>query len=294
MADNAPRKHHYVPKCYLKGWAGADGLLCDYRRPVGDVVVRRRHPSETGWIDKLYTLQEVAGPEQDVIEREFFKRVDQDAADVLAVFRRGKAQLSAKLQVGWARFVMSLIHRHPSQLERLREMAKATYLDGIEGQAARYAELRGPEDPESFAEFRAATDEKAIAVLFAMAFQRICESERIGMKLLSMKQQIVSFRDGERLITSDRPLLRGEGLDHPQALVMLPIGPRQLFVATNGVEAGEALKWLTNGAPAVPIVNRLVARQAFRHVYGVCENHMPLVTQEMSKGLEEPWRLHAG
>jgi hypothetical protein len=67
-----------------------------------------------------------------------------------------------------------------------------------------------------------------------------------------------------------------------------------LFVATNGAEAIDALRSIAGSMTLIDLVNRLVVRQAYRYVYGVCENHLPLVEEHFGLGLPEPWRLHAG
>lgn len=56
--SNPPHKHHYVPQFYLAQWAtAADDRLCEYSRPYDEVKPKRRHPAETGYIDRLYELK---------------------------------------------------------------------------------------------------------------------------------------------------------------------------------------------------------------------------------------------
>jgi hypothetical protein len=284
------RKHHYVPRCYLKGWAGADDSLCEYRKPREKVVARRKHPSETGWIDRLYTLQDVDPDKRDVIEKIFFQRVDQDASNALDFLRSGQGHLPDDYQVGWTRFLLSLLHRHPSQIDHLREMAESAMWDGVEGLAEAYVEQRRPEDPPTIQEYRALHGNRLSTVLFAQVLQEVCSSEKVGNHLLRMNREVVTFTGGERLITSDRPLLWANGLGDQNCVLLLPIGPRRLFMATNGPKANEVLGSWAPGRAVVPILNALVARQAYRYVYGVCENHLPLVQKEMGQGLQSPWR----
>ena len=284
------QKHHYVPRCYLKGWAGADDLLCEYSRPFHKVIARRKHPSQTGWIDRLYTLKDVDPDKRDIIERVFFQRVDQDASDALDALRRGQSGLPDHLRVGWARFVMSLLHRHPTQIAHLREMAETAMWDGVELLAEAYSEQRRPGDPPTIQEYRELHGNALSTVLFAQVLQHSCNSEKIGNHLLNMNLEVVTFRDRDLLITSDRPLLWANGLGDANCVILLAIAPRRLFVATNGTKAKEIFNALTGGRPVVPFVNWMIARQAHQYVYGVCENRLSMVEQHMGKGLPPPWR----
>jgi hypothetical protein len=68
-----PRKHHYVPVCYLKQWAMTDDRrLCEYKLIPGGYGVkpRRTSPEGTGYQIDLYRIDGVP----DNIAQDFEKR----------------------------------------------------------------------------------------------------------------------------------------------------------------------------------------------------------------------------
>ncbi len=287
------RKHHYIPKCYLKAWTGADGWLCDYQRPHQAVAVARRHPSATGWIDGLYAAKSLRPEQVEVMEKEFFLRVDQEAADVLSQLRARRTDLSEKHQIGLTRFLMSLLHRHPARIEQLWVMAEEELSKPADIDPAEYLALKGAEDPPTAEEYLQRNKDAMRSVLFARVVQQICESDSIGNHLMKMSRRIVLPKARERLMTSDRPLLLTGGLADPGTVLLLPIAPHMLFVATNGPQGDAAIDALARRDALVGVVNEAVLRQAYRHGYGVCENHRPLAEANLGLGLPLPWSFVA-
>lgn len=286
-----PQKHHYIPKCYLKAWTGADGWLCEYQRPYKTVAAVRRHPSATGWIKGLYAATALPPEQVELLEKEFFQRVDQDAADVLALLRARQTNLDEKRQVGLTRFLMSLLHRHPARIEQLWRMGEEELLKPTQIDPAEYAALKGADDPATSDEYLEQNKDRMLAVLFARVMQHICESDSVGNHLIRMSRRVIMPGGRERLMTSDRPLLVTGGLANSDTVVMLPIAPRMLFVATNSAAGDEAVDTLARRGSLVGLVNEAVLRQAYRYGYGVCENHLVLAEANLALGLALPWEF---
>jgi hypothetical protein len=55
------QKHHYIPKLYLKQWAGPDGRVCEFSRPYQQVKPRMTFPDATGYERGLYTFSVAGG-----------------------------------------------------------------------------------------------------------------------------------------------------------------------------------------------------------------------------------------
>jgi hypothetical protein len=113
-------KHHYIPKFYLKQWAGDDGRLCEFSRPYKDVVARRIYPDATAYERGLYTFNELSPAMSDYIEQRFLLHADNLAYAVLRNLLKGNfTGLTRDMRSGWSRFIMTLIHRTPEAIERL-------------------------------------------------------------------------------------------------------------------------------------------------------------------------------
>lgn len=283
------KKHHYIPKCYLKAWTGADGLLCEYRRPFKDIAHKRRHPSETGWLDKLYSVDTLPADQNDLIETVFFARVDQSAADVLAKFLKGETELTQDQRSGWSRFLMSLLHRHPAQIKRLWKMSGEKYQAEMADLKDVYEEKKGLNDPATFEEFVETMGPSAVGELFSGLVKKICDSPRIGAHLNNMHAHIFELSGTHRFVTSDRPLLRTNGLGHEATALLMPISPRHLFVSTNEIATLEAIEKGLNQGNLVADINEWVVRQAYRSAYALCENSLQVMEQNLCSNQPLPW-----
>ena len=262
------KKHHYIPKCYLRQWVGVDGRLHAFSRPHVRVEERRLHPSQTGYIENLYAVATMPEGQRDVLEKEFFSRVDQDADDVLKIFLSGGQIDSARHQNGWSRFLMSLLQRHPARVETIREQAATTFAEAISEIGDQYAALRKPTDPATLAEFLKAPTADSIARFSGMLLQNFSDLPGVGEHLNRMFRTVVHVHNPRwKFLTSDRPLLISGGLAAPNASVVLPISPNHVFLATNSKLSSQGLIERIGGGELIPVINDRVVRQAWKWVY---------------------------
>ena len=123
LSVSEPRKHHYVPVCYLKQWANTgDRRLCEYRLILGGygVKARRTSPDGTGYKVDLYRVEGVPeGIAQD-FEKRFMHFVDTDASRALEEIIAGNTDnWPGPLRSGWTRFILSLLFRNPEAVDGL-------------------------------------------------------------------------------------------------------------------------------------------------------------------------------
>jgi hypothetical protein len=88
-------KHHYIPKFYMKQWAGEDdGCVSEFSRPYHPkpnvpaplkplMKVRRVNPDATGYLRGLNPFASLRPELADFLEHQFFKQTDGGAAQVL-------------------------------------------------------------------------------------------------------------------------------------------------------------------------------------------------------------------
>jgi hypothetical protein len=278
--NEAPKKHHYIPKCYLKQWCGADCMLCEYQQFNGRIVPRRVHPSQTGWVDSLYSVEALPPEVADYIEQVFFLRVDQEASDALDFLTRNRHLDTPALRTGWSRFLMSLMQRHPGKLAEHREKAERVYHEELPKFRDLYPSMRRPTDPELFDEFCAQDHTEYIGKLIIRSLQQACDLPNVGQQLNRMRLDLI-FINGTplRFITSDNPLTVNTGLGRPECRIMLPISPRGLVLMTNRDEVAEhTINELENG-DLIQRINAQVIHQTYRFAYAICENQLDLMAQ---------------
>jgi hypothetical protein len=81
-----PRKHHYVPACYLKQWANNshDRRLCEHKLIPGGYGVnpRRTSPNGTGYQIDLYRVDGVPDDVAQDLEKRYMHLVDTDGLNL--------------------------------------------------------------------------------------------------------------------------------------------------------------------------------------------------------------------
>jgi hypothetical protein len=209
-------KHHYIPVFYLKQWAGADGLLCEYSRPYKHVKARRVHPDATGYIHGLYALPDVPPERAQAIESGLMQSVDSWAAKALILLLQAGAttgKMESRPGLGWSRFLYSLMSRTPEHLALMKKKLREVGPEVLKNIREDYLRLRTPDDPETFEEYKAQVATKPIDVPAARVLPYVINSKRMAKEITSMVWMTRTLLNAKRsLLTSDRPIVMTNGL----------------------------------------------------------------------------------
>lgn len=125
-----------MPKFYLKNWHDDDGKgLWRYIRNKVNKISSRRLPAKSICCEEhLYSLMphtswEVLNHQSDVVEKVFFQKVDDAAANVHQKLNTGGLQdLTDKDKSDWAIFLNSLIERSPKRIKEIRDQSSSNNL----------------------------------------------------------------------------------------------------------------------------------------------------------------------
>jgi hypothetical protein len=233
------------------------------------VKARRKHPAATGYDPDLYT--EAALPEgpRTYLEDSFLKLVDQRAFDALQFILANRiSAMSAEFRSAWARFIMSMIQRSPNKIAELRERWKAEHRKPNAELEQDYRARRKPTDPETLGEFLEQISAESVGLGQVRVLQMVMDLPGVGTQIVRMKWGVLTIPDVPvKLLTSDRPVIKTNGIGKPEAYVSVPIGPRKLFVAAN---QQSTIEWMT-GLPVSDLtrnINATVIGQAEKYVYG--------------------------
>jgi len=225
-ALSEPLKHHYLPEFYLSRWRNAQAKVIEFRFRFGKLEARPTSTKGTGYRPRLYSKSE--GPDPHKIEKGFMKKLDTKASKVLDLFEAGVTpeQLSAAQRSDWSRFIMSLWMRTPADIQTMKECYCAEFGAPTAREEAKYRERRQPGWPETFAEAlsqRPATRVQDDALDVAI---RMMDHEGLGGILNNMIWYIIDVSaSGERLLTSDRPVMFDLPLVQHDSYVFMPISP---------------------------------------------------------------------
>jgi hypothetical protein len=283
---NPPHRHHFIPAFYLSRWAsGDDGRLCQYSRPYDRVVRNRRHPTATGFADKLYELRGLEDDLTNMVETKFFSPVDNAAADALALMEAegNRARWNSQKRTGWAVFLHSLLLRAPEDVAAFKETWRYFMCADELGQwEERYQEIRKAGDAATFQEHMAnlpadTHDRSAMNALVGMM-----DGGNVARKIHHMVWHVIDTLDADYdFLTSDRPVIRTNGLMIEGGHLALPIGPRKLFVAAKDEAALRPILAMSH-RQLVRECNRQMCDYAVKYVYGVDDSQLPFVARHFA------------
>jgi hypothetical protein len=284
-----PRKHHYIPVCYLTQWAKtADGRLCEHKFIPGyGVKPRRTSPKGTGYQIDLYRIHGVSDELSQDFEKRFMRLVDTDASRALDKILSGEPNnWPGKLRSGWTRFILSLLFRNPEAVGAIKSQILAIWKEGVAEIQADYTSRRRPTDPETFEEFYAKINPDAAHLHASNFLAEIIDNENIGPVIFEMNWSRIDLsKSAIQLLTSDRPLDMPLGLGQPNAYIALPVSPRILFIAAHDPEIAKTVSQ-TNPTEIVRKSNQRVIEQARRFVWGTTDAQLTFIRKHFGKATD--------
>lgn len=236
---NDPKKHHFSPVFYLKGWCNPEFKVVEYSRPYQAVVTRTVSPSATGFKHSLYTLEGAPEDQKQVIEKDYLApAVDNRAAVALkTLINQEGGELTDEVRSDWTRFLMASLLRRPQAIND----EVAIYTNVLEQKLtdmAAYESLKKEGDPPTPFEWiqkyhpNIASDTAKRAVIASI------ESHEVGDIIVNMQWATFDLaKSKHELLTSDSPYLRTMGLKDTNCLIAFPLSPQFLFIATHDRKA---------------------------------------------------------
>lgn len=283
---SAPKKHHYLPAFYLRRWIRDDDKrLCEFSRPYGGMVVpQRRYPEATGFVPLLYETPGVPPEEAQRVEEKFMKPLDTLASDALEMLENDDPRMCTdpKYRSAWSRFLMSLCMRTPEDIATVKRGVSTEWVRSIKELQARYDAEKGPDTAPNVEQYLALNDPDASVRLAMTLAMKLMDHQKIGELINNMRWLVVRIdsQAGE-FLTSDRPVLMTTLLSEENAFLMLPIGPKMLFVAAKDIETQMRIV-ARDPAERVKVTNRYVVAHAANMVYAREDSVLEYVRQYMS------------
>jgi len=281
------KKHHYIPVFYLREWSdiNSDRRLVEFSRPYGPTVKPlRKHPSATGYVDKLYELKGLPDDLAQGIEDEFFRPIDDDAAQALKILKKrsNQAYLSASLRLAWSRFILSLMLRSPEDVAQIKSLIVHEWAAAMPALQKKYDEVRNASDPESIDVVLRSRNAHYVEHFGMEIAQNLIDHEDI-LRLIQSMIWLGVHTDGaqKELLTSDRPVLMSATLGEREAFIILPIGPRTIFVGVNEDHVAERIRHRPP-SELVEAVNTFVVQHAVKFAYSRSESPLRFVQKHMS------------
>jgi hypothetical protein len=219
---------------------------------------------------------------RDTLEKVFFGQIDTNGAkarDLLC--DRGPRNLNADQRCDFARLLLSLDVRRPAIVSTLRVMGRRHIAEFLDGNPEILAAMQGEGlacAPSSYIErLGISLEDRALANI-----QRLVDNSEVGGKLINAHWHVVRVGpfDGS-FVLSDRPLIRLRGYDHPGAAWVLPLTPKDAFVAVNHPANLERTKRVT-AQRFIKQTNAASANQAERFVFCVDTSYEPWLANRLA------------
>ena len=280
-----PKNHHYLPIFYLSRWAGLDGKICRFHRPIDTRVVSKRVvPKGTAFEPHLYSVRTEGYEPSPDMEKTFFSVLDSRAATALSTLESGfpDPNWEAGSRSDWSRFVWSLSLRSPGELQQLRSSAKEAWSSQVPDLQEAYAKSKPEDFPEQVGDYLSQLDPEH-QDRFALGIARsLMDHKGIWELINAMHWSVIRFDNYDvPLLTSDRPVWMTQTLTEQDAFLTMPIGPYCLFVAARTLDTMLRLK----SRPlrqSVKNQNKITVQHAIRYVYGINDNMLPFVQKHFS------------
>ena len=284
-----PSKHHFLPVFYLKRWIGDDGRLVQFSRPYREVKPLRRHPEGIGFITRLYTVEGLAPELANEMEREFLSPVDSRAADALRIMIDTKKvdSLSAAQRIAWAAFLCSLLMRMPDDIYKLKKSLGTASNKAIPFFDALYRRIKPSEGPESAEELLRPRMQGLTSGQAMRAVRRFIGDPRLTNGIAGMEWRIRILHDAcNELLTSDRPVAISHVLNATDSHLVLPIGPRTVFLAFRERAYADRLTDVSDELLATTI-NQFVVQNATSFIYGRSDRQLRFIENRMGTNRDE-------
>lgn len=283
---NPPHRHHYIPSFYLSRWAvGRDGRLCQYSKPYDRLVPNRRHPEATGFSDKLYELRGLQPDLANAVETKFFMPLDNAAADAISLMESdgNRARWDSRRRSGWAVFLHSLLVRAPEDVAAFKEtwcyLMDTGELGDLEG---RYQTIRKPNDAPTLRDHMKDQPADLLDRTAMKALVDILDSGNVARAIHNMLWHVIDTSDADiDFLTSDRPIIRTNGLMIEGGHLALPIGPRKLFVAAKDQASLRPILAMSR-RQLVRECNRQTCDFAVKYVYGIDDSQLIFVAKHFA------------
>jgi hypothetical protein len=190
-------------------------------------------------------------------------KMDDLASEVLRDFLANRLEdWTLARREAWSRFIVGLMMRNPENLARIKAERQRYTAENYEKWRRDYEVARKP----GAAPFES-TDALHTLKITLMSLEKIINNRSLLNKISSLQWGMVDVTGtGYRFLTSDRPVVRTDGLTKPDSHLAVPLGPTRLFIVTNNAQTTEYFQAM-RPRDLVMRMNKRVVRNAIKYVW---------------------------
>jgi len=114
---------------------------------------------------------------------------------------------SADERSEWVRFIIGFFFRHPASVALIKKHIAEMYDIAVEALERNYHEVRGPNDPATFAEAFAKSSPAAAEIHATNLLAELIDNDRLGPTIFEMQWAVLDMKRSKFLIMSSDRLL---------------------------------------------------------------------------------------
>ena len=182
----------------------------------------------------------------------------------------------------------SLVFRPPEKVSAMKQHMLEAANAAVESLRPLYEKRRSDTAPQTFDEFVSAHNPSAGYEAALRLLREVIDNDFLGPVIFNMHWSRISLTNSPiELLTSDRPLDMPIGLESKDAYIVLPLGPKELFLAGHGDIWLKRILGRTQQEVAT-LVNQRTVSSARRFVWGTDAQQLAMVTELIGKGPDRP------
>lgn len=277
---------HFVPTFLLRGWhSGSDLKLSHFEWLMRGKLQESRYKAQSvAKMPHLYSLNRDTSVPDVRVERDYLgPEVDAPASLALGrMLQEGVRALTPEDFTNWSRFLVSLMLRSPSTMERIRGRGRDILMRSVDQSVDGHEQIGVGDTYPSLKEWVMNECPEEFDNLGARSLPMLVDSEVLNGVIRRAHwatRPITSIAPD--LLIGDRPLIQ-DGSLQKSYLLALPISPRCLFVAFNDAGTWDNL-CKKSSKQLVRETNHAIVTQAERYVYSTGSQHLPLIRKHLAR-----------
>jgi Protein of unknown function (DUF4238) len=215
--------------------------------------------------------------------------LDSGAAKALQKMEAGDVMdWPAEERSNWVRFIVGFLFRNEANVALVKNHIANIFDGAVDALERNFTEVRGPADPETFAEAYAARNRAGAEIHAANFIAELIDNDRLGPTIFDMHWAVLDMtRSRFSVLTSDRPIYMPLPLGKIDAYIILPLSPNKYFVATRQRQTIAQLNAIDR-TKFVREVNTAIVQQAREFVWGRDDAQRGFVAKHFAKLPERP------
>lgn len=238
------------------------------RAPFTNKLFKKRVTSaETAYKPGLYAVSSPSSDKQQIIEREIFGRLDNDASKVMQKILR-RSRVTANERTTWAFYLNASVIRVAHLVDRMRSEMRIRLKEMLDVDLPEYNAVRGNAAEATLYEWAQKHVPHEVANAGLNVLIQMIRNEKTVARIINLQWTVRDISStGNHLMLGDDPVHREVPLHSENACWLVPLSPSQIFFAAENASVIDHFNRMT-ARDVVQQSNIRSLRNARQFAYG--------------------------